>query len=71
MTSNSSSSKILLILLGYYAAWQTNLPGWGLDNWYLSSDHRMLEQLWRDIDIGKFGLKINTNKMHAIGFSSG
>jgi len=51
--------------------WQTNLPGWGLDNWYNSADHKMLDQLWTEIGNGNFGMKINTGKMHAIGFSSG
>jgi hypothetical protein len=62
--------KCLLCLSDY--AWQTNLPGTSnLKDWEKTSDHKMLIDLWDSIDKAEFGLKININKKHATGFSSG
>lgn len=37
----------------------------------LFQDHEMLTTLWDEMDSGKFGIKIDTSRMHAVGFSSG
>ena len=39
--------------------------------WSTSEDHLLLKSLYEKFNDGYFGFKLDTNRMHAIGFSSG
>ena len=42
-----------------------------MDSWSISEDHLILKSIMEKFEDSSFGFKINKNKMHSIGFSSG